>query len=71
MENQLENTSDEHHCRCFRINPNDIETCQTRLKELGFELQPGGEEPHGQVFGLRYRFKKLLINRELILQPNL
>jgi len=60
MSEVLKNTSDEHHCRCFRINTSDIETCKIRLKELGFEQQPGGEEDHGQVFGLRFRFKKLL-----------
>ncbi len=60
MENKLENTSDVHHCRCFKISENDIKTCKTKLEELGFEKQPVGEQDHGQVFGLRYRLKKLL-----------
>jgi len=60
MANQLENTSDSHHCRCFKISQSDIENCKTKLEELGFEEQPGGEQDHGQVFGLRYRLEKLL-----------
>lgn len=56
MEN-LKNLSDEYHCRCFKINSNDLETFRKKLIEVGFEKQPGGEEDHGQVFGLR---KKLL-----------
>lgn len=60
MENQLENTSDIHHCRCFTISRNDIDICKTKLEELGFEKQPVGEQNHGQIFGLRYRLEKLL-----------
>ncbi len=54
------NSSDIHHCRCFKINLKDIEKCQSQLLELGFEKQPGGEEDHGQVFGLRYKLNELL-----------
>jgi len=32
----LSNSSDEHHCRCFKINPSDIELCKEKLIELGF-----------------------------------
>ena len=53
------NSSDEHHCRCFKINSDDIEICKKRLIELGFEV-PIAEEPRGQVFGLRYRLLELL-----------
>lgn len=60
MSEEVKNTSDKHHCRCFKINPNDIEICKSRLEKLGFEKQPVGEENHGQVFGLRNRFKELL-----------
>lgn len=60
MSEELKNTSDKHHCRCFRINPEDIETCKTRLEEWGFEKQPGGEEDHGQVFGLRRKLLEIL-----------
>ena len=60
MSEELKNTSDKHHCRCFRINPKDIELCKTRLEEWGFEKQPGGEEDHGQVFGLRRKLLELL-----------
>ena len=35
-------------------------TCKKRLEEAGFEKQPGGEEDHGQTFGLRYRLEKVL-----------
>jgi len=55
----LSNSSDEHHCRCFKINPNDIELCKERLIELGFEA-PVAEENHGQVFGLRRKLLELL-----------
>ena len=54
------NTSDEHHCRCFMIGPEDILACKKRLEEAGFEKQPGGEKNHGQAFGLRYRFAEVL-----------
>lgn len=54
------NTSDEHHCRCFMIRPEDITVCKKCLEEAGFEKQPGGEENHGQTFGLRYRLAELL-----------
>lgn len=37
MTEELKNKSDKHHCRCFRINHEDIETCKTRLEEWGFE----------------------------------
>ena len=37
MENPLKNTSDIHHCRCFMMSENDIETCKTKLEKLGFE----------------------------------
>ncbi|AJM91723.1 hypothetical protein [Nitrosopumilus piranensis] len=60
MSEDIANKSDKHHCRCFRINPSDIEICKTRLEEWGFELQPGGEEDHGQVFGLRRKLMELL-----------
>ena len=53
------NSSDIHHCRCFKIDPNDIEVCKTKLIKLGFEKQIL-EENHGQVFGLRYKLLELL-----------
>lgn len=56
---KLKNTSDKHHCCCFKINPKDIQTCKTLLEECGFEIQPIGEEYHGQVFGLRCRLTEL------------
>ena len=40
---------DPHHCRCFSIDPEDIEDFKVQLEDLGFydEL----EEDHGQEFG--------------------
>ena len=58
--NNWKNSSDKHHCRCFKINPNDIEICKKKLIEKGFEKQPGGEEDHGQVFGLRRKLLEIL-----------
>lgn len=54
------NSSDEHHCRCFKINSNDIDFFKKKLIELNFEEQPGGEQDHEQVFGLRRRLLELL-----------
>lgn len=40
---------DQYHCRCFSIDPEDIEEFRLQLEEIGFvdEFQ----EDHGQVFG--------------------
>ena len=59
MIEKLSNSSDEHHCRCFKINPIEIELCKKRLIELGFEPQVA-EENHGQIFGLRRKLLELL-----------
>ena len=42
-------TRDQHHCRCFSIDPEDIDEFRLQLEEIGFidEFQ----EDHGQVFG--------------------
>ena len=53
------NSSDLHHCRCFKIDPKDIDVCKTRLIKMGFEKQ-SLEQNHGQVFGLKYRLLELL-----------
>ena len=53
------NSSDLHHCRCFKIDPNDIDTCKEKLIELGFEQQIF-EQDHGQVFGLKRKLLELL-----------
>lgn len=55
----LQNSSDKHHCRCFKINPNDIEVCKMKLVEFGFEEQIA-EENHGQVFGLKRKLLEIL-----------
>ena len=54
-----ENSSDEHHCRCFKISPSDIEKCKTKLVKLRFEEQIL-EEDHGQVFGLKRKILEIL-----------
>ena len=53
------NSSDLHHCRCFKIDPNDIDTCKEKLIERGFEQQIF-EQDHGQVFGLKRKLLELL-----------
>lgn len=60
MSKELKNTSDIHHCCCFKIDPKDIDICKSRLEEFGFEKQPVGEINHGQVFGLRRKLNELL-----------
>ena len=55
----LQNSSDEHHCRCFKISPSDIEECKTKLVKSGFEEQIL-EENHGQVFGLKLKILEIL-----------
>ncbi|MFQ5787102.1 MAG: hypothetical protein ACE5H1_03900 [Thermodesulfobacteriota bacterium] len=54
------NSSDQYHCRCFKISPQDIELCESKLREIGFENQIGGEEDHGQAFGLVGRVEEVL-----------
>ena len=53
-------TQDQYHCRCFKISPQDIQLCESKLREIGFENQIGGEEQHGQVFGLAGRVEEVL-----------
>jgi len=45
----MKTLADQHHCRCFSIDPQDIEEFKNQLEDLEFydEL----EEDHGQVFG--------------------
>lgn len=51
---------DQYHCRCFKISSQDIQLCESKLREIGFDDQVGGEEDHGQVFGLVGRVEKVL-----------
>ena len=67
MSEELKNTSDKYHCRCFRINPKDIEMDPEPTPEhtekkcgLGTELVDGycqvigsqtKEEPKGFLIG--------------------
>ena len=53
------NSSDEHHCRCFKIDPSDIKSCKAKLIKYGFE-PPIAQENHGQVFGLKLRIEEIL-----------
>jgi len=52
--------TDQFHCHCFYINPNDIKKCELLLRQNGFTDQVGGEEQHGQVFGLVKRLEEIL-----------
>ena len=53
-------SQDQYHCRCFKISAQDIQLCESKLREIGFTEQIGGEEQHGQVFGLVGRVEKVL-----------
>ena len=53
-------TQDQYHCRCFKISTQDIHLCESKLREIGFTEQIGGEEQHGQVFGLVGRVEEVL-----------
>lgn len=59
MISDTRNSSDINHCRCFKIDPKDIELCKEKLVALGFEAQII-EENHGQVFGLKHKLLELL-----------
>ena len=48
----VEKMSDQFHCHCFSIKPKNIEICKNSLLNIGFTEQLGGEEDHGQAFGL-------------------
>lgn len=53
-------TSDLHHCRCFKIAPEDIKNCKKGLERIGFQeplAQMGNEQ---QVFGLTAPITDLL-----------
>ena len=52
------NLGDPHHCKCYSIDPQEIEDFRRELTNLGFtyELQ----EDHGQVFGLVLRVSEYL-----------
>lgn len=58
MATQVSNMSDAHHCRCFRIDPRDIDACRDGLLNAGFEPQLI-EENRGQKFGLKRRLSRL------------
>ena len=53
-------SSDQYHCRCFKISTEEIQLCENKLREIGFTEQIGGEEQHGQVFGLVGRVDEIL-----------
>ena len=52
--------SDQYHCHCFSIDSEDIELCKNHLLKIGFTEQLGGEEDHGQSFGLVKRLEDIL-----------
>lgn len=54
----MENMIDPHHCRCFSINPDDIEKIKHQLENLGFYQEL--EEDHGQVIGRVLRIEDKL-----------
>jgi len=41
-------TQDQYHCRCFKISVQDIPLCESKLREIGFTEQIGGEEQHSK-----------------------
>lgn len=45
--------NDPHHCRCFSIDPDDIDDFKVGLENLGFNYEL--EKDHGQVLGLALR----------------
>lgn len=64
--------SDQYHCHCFSINPDEIELCKNSLLNIGFTEQLGGEESHGQVFGLVKRLEEILqIHFKVMLDGNI
>lgn len=49
---------DQFHCRCFKVNPRDIDKIKTQLESLNFYKE--FEEDHGQILGLVLRVKDKL-----------
>jgi len=52
------NLGDPHHCRCYSIDPQEIEDFRRELTNLGFTYE--FQEDHGQVFGLALRVSEYL-----------